>query len=76
MSAGWNLVLKTDDRERGSKMDLPDETGPEAQSKASKSFQKGTGIHSDSGRSAEEGSGTVGLEKEAVETSYCQGVGT
>lgn len=69
-------MLKTEDRERGSKMDLPDETGPEAQSKASKSFKQETGIHSDSGRSAKEGSGTVGLEKEAVETSYCQGVHT
>lgn len=55
-------------------MGLPDETGPEPQSKASKSFKQGMWICSDSGCSAAKGSGTAGLEEEAVETSYWQGV--
>lgn len=47
-------------------MGLPEETGPEPQSKASQSFKQGMWMCSSSGGSVEKGSGTARLEEEAV----------
>lgn len=53
------------------KAGLPDHTGPEPQSKASKSFKQGVRICSDLGCKVKNGPETAGIKEEAVETSHC-----